>query len=182
MIDNDKDKTTDPAAETPDTASETTDATTGDQAQQPETGPDAAQTADPEVSAPTDQNTGDSAASEAADDAGEPAEGVDTFDRPYVEKIRAEAAASRVRVKDLEAKLHRLLVEQDGQLADPADLEFDPTHLDDPEALASAIAALLEAKPHLKARRFEPGAAAQGAKSGTSGSVDLAGLMRQATM
>lgn len=177
----DKDKTADPAAEAPDTASETTDAITGDQAQQPEAGPDAAQTADPEVSAPSDQETGDSAASEAAEASETPPEG-DTFDRPYVEKIRAEAAASRVRVKDLEAKLHRLLVEQDGQLADPADLEFDPAHLDDPEALASAIAALLEQRPHLKARRFEPGAAAQGAKSGTSGSVDLAGLMRAATM
>ncbi|GAC50210.1 hypothetical protein [Gordonia aichiensis] len=180
-ITDDKDKTADPAAEAPDTASETTDAITGDQAQQPEAGPDAAQTADPAASAPSDQDTADNAA--AGDDSGT-AEGDEpkTFDAEYVGKLRAEAAGSRVRVKELEAKLHRLLVEQDGQLADPADLEFDPAHLDDPEALASAIAALLEAKPHLKARRFEPGAAAQGAKSGTSGSVDLAGLMRQATM
>ena len=175
ITDDDKNTTTDPAAEASDTASETAD----DQAKQPETGPDAAQTADSEASAPTDQDTGDSATSDTADDAGDTA---DTFDRPYVEKIRAEAAASRVRVKDLEAKLHRLMVAQDGSLADPADLEFDPSHLEDPEALASAIAALLEQKPHLKARRFEPGAAAQGAKSGASGSVDLAGMMRQTVM
>ena len=122
-----------------------------------------------------DKNTTTDPAAEASET---PPEG-DTFDRPYVEKIRAEAAASRVRVKDLEAKLHRLMVENTGQLADPADLPFDASHLENPEALASAIAALLEERPHLKARRFEPGAAAQGAKSGASGSVDLAGMMRQ---
>lgn len=175
ITDDDKNTTTDPAAE----ASETTDTTATENA---ETGSERAESEDGSPQGgPENAGEGNSEPDPGPEASETPPEG-DTFDRPYVEKIRAEAAASRVRVKDLEAKLHRLLVEQDGQLADPADLEFDPAHLDDPEALASAIAALLEQRPHLKARRFEPGAAAQGAKSGTSGSVDLAGLMRAATM
>lgn len=134
-----------------------------------------------EQEAPADDGTPAEAPKIPADDGEQdPAEDADTFDRPYVENLRAEAASARVRVKDLEAKLHRLMVEQTGALADPADLEFDAAHLDDPEALQAAIDALLAARPHLKARRFEPGAAAQGPRSTASGSVDLAGLMRSA--
>ena len=43
---------------------------------------------------------------------------------------------------------------------------------------SGAIAALVEAKPHLKARSFAPGGAAQGAKNATSGGVDLLGMLR----
>lgn len=153
------------------------------------------QTTDPTEA--TDDATDQAGATEAADEpdndaaddqpgndaaAAEPDDGADTFDRPYVEKLRAEAASYRTRVKDLEAKLHRMMVDSTGALADPADLEFNAEHLDDPEALNAAIDELLAARPHLKARRFEPGAAAQGARSTSSASVDLAGLMRQSVI
>ena len=46
------------------------------------------------------------------------------------------------------------------------------------DELQAAIAALVEAKPHLKARSFAPGGAAQGAKNATSGGVDLLGMLR----
>lgn len=120
-----------------------------------------------------------SADEQAGEDTSEtPPEG-DTFPRAYVEELRKESAGYRTRVKDLETKLHRLQVEQTGALADPADLEFDAAHLESPEALQAAIEELLEAKPHLKARRFAPDAAAQGAKASASSGVDLLGILRQ---
>lgn len=116
---------------------------------------------------------------QAGEDTSEPAEDADTFPRAYVEELRKESAGYRTRVKDLETKLHRLQVEQTGALADPADLEFDAAHLESPEALQAAIEELLAAKPHLKARRFAPDAAAQGAKASASSGVDLLGILRQ---
>lgn len=107
-----------------------------------------------------------------------PPEG-DTFPRAYVEDLRKESAGYRTRVRELQERLHRMSVEQTGSLADPADLPFDAAHLESPEALQAAIAALLEAKPHLKARRFAPDAAAQGAMGQASGGVDLLGILRQ---
>ncbi|KXO99671.1 hypothetical protein AXK58_00105 [Tsukamurella tyrosinosolvens] len=95
-----------------------------------------------------------------------------------VEKLRTESAGYRTRVRELEQQLHRMQVEGTGALADPSDLPFDPAHLESPEALQAAIDALLEAKPHLKARRFEAGAAAQGPKSGTEAPVDLLAALR----
>lgn len=80
----------------------------------------------------------------------------ETFPREYVEKLRAEAAEARVKVKDrddLAARLHTALVAATGRLADPEDLPFDQAHLDDPEALTAAVDALLEAKPHLASRK-----------------------------
>ena len=104
-------------------------------------------------------------------------EDADTFDRAYVEDLRKESAGYRTQLREVQEQLHRALVEKSGRLADPADLAFDPAHLDG-ENLAAAIDALLEAKPHLKARRFDSDAAAQGAKQGGVGQVNLAELMR----
>lgn len=103
----------------------------------------------------------------------------DTFDRAYVEDLRKESAGYRTQLRDTQEKLHRMMVEQTGKLADPSDLEFDPAHLDDPDALLAAIEALLADRPHLKARRFDPAGAAQGPKQGGGGQVNLADIMRQ---
>ena len=103
----------------------------------------------------------------------------DTFDRAYVEDLRKESAGYRTQVRELQQQLHRVKVEQTGKLADPSDLEFDPAHLDDPDALLAAIEALLADRPHLKARRFDPAGAAQGPKQGGGGQVNLAAIMRQ---
>ena len=102
----------------------------------------------------------------------------DTFPRSVVERLRTEAAGYRTRVRELEQQLHQMQVEGTGALADPSDLPFDPAHLESPEALQAAIDALLAAKPHLKARRFEAGGAAQGPKSGTEAPVDLLAALR----
>lgn len=115
----------------------------------------------------TINETATEATEEAADELdgeqqGEPAdepEG-DTFPRTYVEKLRKENATYRERAKDAEeqrgvlsARLHLALVEATGLLADPADLDYDPAHLDDPEALHAAIQELIAAKPHLRSRK-----------------------------
>lgn len=80
----------------------------------------------------------------------------DTFPREYVERLRRENAEQRTKAKradDLAARVFRLEVAATGRLADPSDLPYDEALLDDPAALASAIDALLTAKPHLASRR-----------------------------
>ncbi|MDF3283366.1 hypothetical protein [Gordonia sp. N1V] len=128
--------------------------------------------------AETDSGTTESGATDAASADTETASDGDTFDRAYVEDLRKESAGYRTRVRDLEQQLHRLQVQQTGALADPADLPFDAAHLESPEALQAAIDALLADKPHLKARAFAPGGAAQGARGQVSGGVDLLGMLR----
>lgn len=81
----------------------------------------------------------------------------DTFDRSYVEKLRKESAKYRDKAKraeELEKRLHHALIAQDGRLADPDDLEFNPDHLDNPGALSDAIANLVAKKPGLRAQRL----------------------------
>lgn len=102
----------------------------------------------------------------------------ETFNRAYVEDLRKESAGYRTQLRTAQEQLHRLQVEQTGKLADPADLAFDPAHLEDPEALTAAIDALLEAKPHLKRRAFAAGGAEQGAKGNPGGDINLVDLMR----
>lgn len=100
----------------------------------------------------TDEDTTD-AGSETVDTGA--AEETETFSRSYVERLRDENAKLRVRAQrsdELGHRLHRALVEQTGRLADPADVEFDPEHLDDTEKLTAAIDSLLSAKPHLRSR------------------------------
>ncbi len=143
-------------------------------------------TTEPTDDAGTEETTDAGAASETTEgqeetDAGTEApaepEG-DTFTREYVQDLRQESAGYRTQLRTVQERLHSELVRATGLLADPADLEFDPEHLEDPEALQAAIAALVEAKPHLKARSFAPGGAAQGAKNAASGGVDLLGMLR----
>ena len=103
----------------------------------------------------------------------------DMFPRDVVEKLRRENAAARTKAKDRDAlaqRLHRVLVEQTGRLADPTDLPFDETHLADPEALTAAIDELLTRKPHLAARTFH-GNIGQGATTDPA-SIDLAAILR----
>jgi hypothetical protein len=97
---------------------------------------------------------------EPVDDGQESPPHSDTFPRVYVEKLRKENATYRDRAKEaekqrgvVEAKLHFALVQDTGLLADPHDLPFDPAHLDDPEALLTAIEELIAAKPHLRSRK-----------------------------
>lgn len=103
----------------------------------------------------------------------------ETFPREYVEKLRKENAGYRDRAKDrdtLASRLHTALVAATGRLADPTDLQFDAAHLDDAEALTTALDDLLAAKPHLATRRVS-GNVGQGAAEGAQ-SVDLAGILR----
>lgn len=103
----------------------------------------------------------------------------DTFPREYVEKLRKEAGDYRARAKDrdeLARRLHRELVAKLDRLEDPEDLDFNEEHLTRPEALKSAVDALLEAKPHLASRRPR-GNIGQGTTS-TNQNVDLAAILR----
>ena len=116
-------------------------------------------------------------APEAAEEHTEPQE--DVFPRHVVEKLRDENAKYRQRASradDLARRLHTALVTATGKLHDPGDLPFDEDHLDDPEALAAAVDDLLARKPHLASRK-PVGNIGQGA-SASSGTVDLAGLLR----
>jgi hypothetical protein len=96
-----------------------------------------------------------------ADDTQESAQGEsDTFDRDYVEKLRAENAKYRTRAgqtDELAQRLHVELVKATGRLADPTELPFNEAHLTDPEALQADLDALIAAKPHYAARRPVPG-------------------------
>ena len=103
----------------------------------------------------------------------------EVFPREYVEKLRQENGRYRQRAQraeELGHRLHRELVKATGRLADPTDLPFDETHLDDPDALNAAVEALLESKPHLASRR-PTGEIGQGPAT-SSTAVDLAALLR----
>lgn len=117
---------------------------------------------------------------EPTDEPEEPGDDAETFPREYVEKLRKESAGYRERAGQADAiaqRLHASLVAATGRLADPTDLPFDAAHLDDPDALATAIDALLERKPHL-ASRTPQGDIGMGAGGAATGGVDLAGLLR----
>lgn len=103
----------------------------------------------------------------------------DTFPREYVEKLRDENAKYRQRAQkadDLAHRLHSALVEASGRLQDASDLPYDESHLDDPEALETAISELLAKKPHLGSRK-PAGNIGQGA-SNTTDTIDLAAMLR----
>lgn len=106
----------------------------------------------------------------------------ETFSRAYVEKLRKENAKYRERAgktDELAHRLHTALVAADGRLADPADLEFNEEHLDDPEALAAAVAELIERKPGLRAQKLrgDVGAGDRGSRRDTP-PADLISLIR----
>lgn len=105
--------------------------------------------------------------------------GDETFPKAYVDKLRKENAEARVKVKDrddLAVRLHTALVAANGRLADPSDLQFDETHLEDADALNAAVDDLLARKPHLASRR-PVGSIGQGATT-PADSVSLAGILR----
>lgn len=109
----------------------------------------------------------------------EPTEEQDTFPRDYVEKLRDENAKYRQRAQkadDLAHRLHNALVTASGRLQDASDLPYEESHLDDPEALETAISELLAKKPHLGSRK-PAGNIGQGVSSSTD-AVDLAAMMR----
>lgn len=136
---------------------------------------------DPEVAEDTteaEEATAPDATEDAADDSGEES---DTFPREVVEKLRAENAKYRVRAQHadtLAQRLHTEIVRATGKLADPSDLPFDETHLDDPEALAAAIDELLSNKPHLGSRR-PSGDIGQGQRGPASEGFSLLGLLKE---
>ena len=103
----------------------------------------------------------------------------ETFPREYVEQLRQESGRYRQRAQradDLAQRLHLALVTATGKLADPTDLPFDESHLDDADALSAAIDDLLGRKPHLATRR-PSGDVGQGAST-TGDTVSLAGILR----
>lgn len=107
----------------------------------------------------------------------------DTFPREVVEDLRRENAKYRQRAQradELAKRLHTELVRATGRLADPTDLPFDETHLDDPDALATAVDALLQAKPHLASRR-PVGDIGQGHRGPASGSFSLLDMLKERT-
>jgi hypothetical protein len=136
-------------------------------------------------------NTGDSEVIESAntDDEtvadlppSEESEG-DTFPRAYVEDLRQENGKYRQRAQQAEQfaqRLHIEVVRATGRLADPTDIPFDETHLDDPAALTAAIDDLLAEKPHLASRR-PTGDIGQGNLGPTAESFSLLGLLKQHT-
>lgn len=90
----------------------------------------------------------------------------ETFDRPYVERLRTEAAEGRVKGKRADALAAALVsayAAQSGRLADASDFAYS----DD----------LLARKPHLASRR-PVGDVGQGARPGEPEGVSLSGLLR----
>ncbi|AQX72320.1 hypothetical protein BA700_01885 [Corynebacterium stationis] len=112
---------------------------------------------------------------------GENEEQQQTFDRAYVEKLRKESAKYRDKAKrteELEQRLHRSLVAQDGRLADPDDLEFNPEHLDDADALSEAITRLVASKPGLKAQQLSGDVGAGHREQPKAPTTDLLSIMK----
>jgi hypothetical protein len=115
------------------------------------------------------------AADATTEDAEQSAE--DMFPRKVVEDLRKENGKHRQRANSLAQRLHVELVRATGRLADPTDLPFDEAHLDDADALNTAIDELLEAKPHLASRR-PVGDIGQGVKGETSAEFSLMDRLR----
>lgn len=117
---------------------------------------------------------------EGSDSESDPDENAETFPRSYVERLRRESAGYRERATKGDTyaqRLHAELVRATGKLADPTDLAFDESHLDDPDALTAAVDDLLTRKPHLASRR-PTGEIGQGATPSRT-NVDLAAILRQ---
>jgi hypothetical protein len=134
-----------------------------------------------DVGPPADDGTEQPAEETPPDDA-DPQDG-ETFPREYVQKLRGQSAKYRDRAKvadTLAARLHLELVKATGKLADPSDLPFDESHIDDPDALAEAVDELLAKKPHLASRR-PTGDVGQGHRGGSSEPFSLLNLLKERT-
>lgn len=131
---------------------------------------------DPTVDANSDDLNDD-----ADDNNDENASDTTTFSRTYVEKLRRENASYRERasrVDELAQRLHTAMVAATGRMADPTDLVFDAAHLDDQDAMNTAIDELLSKKPHLASRR-PFGDVGQGNRGAVSDApVNLADILR----
>lgn len=106
----------------------------------------------------------------------------ETFPRAYVEELRAEAAANRVKAKradELAEEVFLSRVSALGKLADPTDLPFAAELLEDRSAMEAAVDELIATKPHLADRR-PTGDIDQGAR-GTNTPVNLAAMLRART-
>lgn len=111
-----------------------------------------------------------------------------TFPASVVHALRKESAGYRTRATEAEARaetlaarLHAALVSATGLLVDDVHagvLPYDATHLDDPEALTTAIAALVEKKPYLKSRK-PSGSIGLGVKGGDDAPVSFASMFHQ---
>lgn len=109
------------------------------------------------VSRETDeQPTDDEQPADSEESEDEPA-GDDTSE---IGKVRREAARYRTKLRDAEKRVDELSrrlvaarVKESGRLADPDDMPYDESLLDD-DNLTAAIDDLIERKPHLKARAF----------------------------
>lgn len=138
------------------------------------------QQADTLEEATTDDNSVDET-NHRADDGGSTEETEpETFPAKVVKDLRKENARYRERAgkaDQLAQRLHTALVAGTGKLADPTDLEFDEAHLEDPDALATAVDDLLTRKPHLRARRVA-GDVGQGNRGKTGSGPDLLEAMR----
>lgn len=99
--------------------------------------------------------------SEALSNSESPQEADSTFDPAYIAQLRQEAAEGRVKAKRADALARqavKAIAAGDGRLIDADDLAFDAQFLDeeglvDSDRVRAAIAALVERKPHLAARR-----------------------------
>lgn len=100
----------------------------------------------------TEQEAGESPA-DSPDDASEGDAGADDAEDREAENTDAEADELKAANEALQVRLQEALVRIDGRLADPTDLPFDPSFIDDPEALDAAITALVKKKPGLMARQ-----------------------------
>lgn len=110
----------------------------------------------------------------------EPESDPDVFPREVVEELRRENGKHRQRAQKVARRLHTELVRATGRLADPTDLPFDESHLDDVESLTTAIDELLARKPHLASRR-PTGDIGQGNRGSTSEPFSLLGLLKERT-
>lgn len=107
----------------------------------------------------------------------------ETFPRAYVEELRQEAAANRVkaaRAEELSKSLFHARVAGLGKLEDPTDLVYDEALLEDADALTAAVDGLLASKPHL-ARRVVAGDVGAGAGGAQTGAVSLTGMLADRT-
>jgi hypothetical protein len=134
----------------------------------------------PDENTPEEPQSEPEDTSPAEEPAGEPEPEPETFPRSYVEELRQENGKYRQRAQKAETyaqRLHTELVRATGKLADPTDLPFDESHLEDVDKLTSAIDDLLQRKPHLASRR-PTGEIGQG-PTPSAGKVDLAAILRQ---
>lgn len=145
---------------------------------------------EPQVEPPDDpedrDDSGDEHEDTPAEDDGDPLDEGDTFPRPYVQRIRDRSAgyrkranAAEARTGELEAALWSERVRALGVLADPDDLAYSAELLDDPDAMADAVQALVTRKPHLRRRGAAPRdtTGADQRHDGTT-STSLLGIMR----